>query len=308
MPHPSNHKSPLDAALIRERAAEVWKLASPCHLCPRACGAKRWEDEKGFCGVGRLALVSSAFPHHGEEDCLRGIRGSGTIFLSGCALACIFCQNYELSHYHEGREETAEAIAAMMMQLQESGCHNINWVTPTNVVPHLLDALALSAERGLRLPIVYNSGGYDAVETLRLLDGIVDIYMPDFKYGSSEIAERLSDCANYPGTARNAVREMYRQVGDLKLDEDGFAYRGILIRHLVLPSGLAGTPEVMSFLALEISPHTFVNLMGQYRPCFRSDEEPLLRRPITSREWLEAGDAAYAAGLYRFDQKNLPFY
>ncbi len=286
---------------IRERAEQAWKLMELCRLCPRTCEIDRTQKERGVCGIGAAALVSSAFPHHGEEDCLRGTNGSGTIFFSGCNLNCIFCQNYSLSHLHEGEEADDGLLAEIMLRLQRIGCHNINFVTPTHVVPHILDAVAIAVENGFHLPIVYNSGGYDSVETLRLLDGIVDIYMPDFKYWESEVAERLSQAADYPEIARQAVKEMHRQVGDLVLDEDGIAQRGLLIRHLVLPNNQAGTKEIMEFLAQEISPRTFVNIMGQYRPCWKANTVSEINRAVRVHEILEAKESAVKVGLSRFD-------
>lgn len=290
----------LDKRLIEERARAAWERADPCRLCPRCCGARRRENEKGVCGVGRAARVSSYFPHHGEERCLRGNRGSGTIFFSGCNLGCIFCQNYELSRLGEGAETSARDVAAAMMYLQEAGCHNLNLVTPTHVVPQILDALALAVEAGFNLPVVYNSGGYDSVETLALLDGIVDIYMPDFKYWDPWAAERMSGAGDYPETARRAVKEMHRQTGDLVLDERGIAVRGLLVRHLVLPLGWAGTREIMRFLAGEISPDTFVNVMGQYHPCWEARTVEEINRPVRYEELMQARGEAVAAGLRRF--------
>ncbi|MFB3785740.1 MAG: radical SAM protein [bacterium] len=290
----------MDRNLIKERARGAWDLADPCRLCPRRCGVRRQEDEKGVCGTGRAAKVSSYFPHHGEERCLRGTRGSGTIFFAGCNLGCIFCQNYELSQLGEGREAVPQSLAAVMLYLQEAECHNLNLVTPSHVVPQILDALALAVEQGFNLPVVYNSGGYDSVETLALLEGIVDIYMPDFKYWDSTVAERLSGAGDYPETARRAVREMHRQTGDLMLDEKGIAVRGLLVRHLVLPNGLAGTWEVMRFLADEISSDTFVNVMGQYHPCWRARMVEEINRPVRLEEILHARQEAVTLGLRRF--------
>ncbi|HOL93767.1 MAG TPA: radical SAM protein [bacterium] len=290
----------LDKKIIAKRAQAAWEMADPCRLCPRHCGVRRRENKKGVCGTGRAAKVSSYFPHHGEERCLRGTRGSGTIFFAGCNLGCIFCQNYELSQLGEGRETAPEELAAAMMYLQEAGCHNLNLVTPTHVVPHILDALVVAVEAGFTLPIVYNSGGYDAVETLTLLEGIVDIYMPDFKYWDPVAAEQLSGAGDYPMTARQAVKEMHRQTGDLVLDDHGIAVRGLLVRHLVLPNGMAGTRDIMRFLADEISSDTFVNVMGQYHPCWRARTVAEINRPVRIEEIIRARQEALAAGLRRF--------
>jgi putative pyruvate formate lyase activating enzyme len=244
-------------------------------------------------------VVSSAGPHHGEEPPISGRRGSGTIFFAGCNLRCWFCQNASISHGRAGREAGAETVAGMMLGLQEAGCHNINLVTPSHVVPQILEALALAAGGGLRLPLVYNSSGYDEVETLRALDGVVDIYMPDLKYADGPTARRLSGAADYPQVARAALREMHRQVGDLTTTADGVARRGLLVRHLVLPGGAAGTADCMKFLAEEISPDTAVNVMDQYRPHFRAYRRPEVARPLRRHEHEQALAAARAAGLWR---------
>jgi putative pyruvate formate lyase activating enzyme len=248
--------------------------------------------------------VSSAGPHFGEEDVLVGSGGSGTIFFAGCNLGCIFCQNCDISHLGEGREVSAERLASMMLGLQEVGCHNINFVTPTHCVPQILESLDLAAAKGLRVPLVYNCGGYECVETLRLLDGVFDIYMPDAKYADGAVAKRLSDAPDYPDVMRDALREMHRQVGDLELDERGIARRGLLVRHLVLPDGLAGTGDVMRFLA-SLSENTYVNVMAQYRPCYRAHEVPELARPISRDEFAGAVQMALDAGLTQLDQRRM---
>lgn len=285
---------------IEERARQAWEMAGECRLCPRTCGTNRLEHSDGVCRTGRDAIVSSAFAHHGEEDCLRGRYGSGTIFFSMCNLNCVFCQNYELSHLGEGRETDAPQLAKIMRLLQESGCHNINLVTPTHVVPQILDALAIAVAEGLRVPVVYNCSGYDSVETLRLLDGVVDIYMPDFKFWDPEVAERLTGARDYPETARNATIEMHRQTGDLTLDGKGIAKRGVLVRHLVLPNNWAGTKDVMRFLTEKVSSQTYVNLMAQYRPCGRAAEIEEIDRPVTLQEMRQARQDAWEAGITRF--------
>jgi putative pyruvate formate lyase activating enzyme len=259
--------------------------------------------------VGRQARVSSCFPHHGEENCLRGWQGSGTIFFSGCNLLCVFCQNWEISHELEGRDVSPQQLAEMMLALAAAGCHNINWVTPTHVVPQALAALALAAEQGLRLPIVYNSGGYDLLETLRLLDGVVDIYMPDFKLWDPDVAERLLKARDYPEVARRALTEMHRQVGVLQLDEHGLARRGLLVRHLVMPNGLAGTGEIARWLAETLSPDTYVNVMAQYHAAGavgganETGRFADIARLITAAEFRTAVAEARRSGLRRFDHR-----
>ncbi len=251
-------------------------------------------------------MVSSYGPHLGEEAPLVGRNGSGTIFFSYCNLHCIFCQNYTISQLGEGSSVASETLADMMLSLQERGCHNINLVSPSHVVPYILDALDIAAAKGLHLPLVYNTGGYDAIETLKLLDGIVDIYMPDMKYSDGKTAERLSGIKDYPKINRAAVREMHRQVGDLKMDESGIAQRGLLVRHLVLPNGLAGTEEVVKFLADEISAETYLNIMSQYRPCYKAFDIPTLNRPLKDKEFNDAVNLAHQQGLYRLDKEQFP--
>jgi putative pyruvate formate lyase activating enzyme len=288
--------------LARRAETAVAGLAR-CNGCPRACGANRLAGETGICRTGRYARVGSCFPHHGEEDCLRGWAGSGTIFFHQCNLRCVFCQNFEISQADLGEETPPARLAAMMLELQSRGCHNINFVTPSHVVPQILEALPPAVERGLRLPIVYNTSAYDSLENLRLLDGIVDIYMPDFKFWSEEAAEEFLNARDYPAAARDAIREMHRQVGELKLDRCGLARRGVLVRHLVMPDGAAGTREIMNFLAGEISPATFVNVMAQYRPSGRVGPAGYSRinRRITPAEFDKARQWARDAGLFRYD-------
>lgn len=296
----SIRKPALNPDLIRLRAHCALAYFSPCRLCPHACGALRADGEIGRCGIGESVSVGAVMPHHGEERCLSGFNGSGTIFFAGCNLDCVFCQNYDLSQLVNGKILSLRELASAMTFLQELECHNVNWVTPTHVIPQILQSLAYAVEDGFTLPIVYNSGGYDSVEILKLLDGIVDIYMPDFKYWDSETAERFSGARDYPEAARNALREMYRQVGDLQIDDNGLATRGLLVRHLVLPGDLAGTASVMRFLAEEISPNTFINVMGQYHPCYRAKDIAPLDRPLFSEELLQVRQQARKAGLSRF--------
>lgn len=252
-------------------------------------------------------MASSYGPHFGEEAPLVGRHGSGTIFFTYCNLHCTFCQNYTISQLGEGSPVGRETLAGMMLSLQDKGCHNINLVSPTHVVPYILDALDLAAAKGLNLPLVYNTGGYDAIETLKLLDGVVDIYMPDMKYSDEETAEQLSGIKNYPRVNRAAVKEMHRQVGDLQLDEEGVARRGLLVRHLVLPNGLAGTEEVVSFLAREVSANTYLNIMAQYHPCYKAFDIPKLARPLLGQEFSDAIDLAHQQGLYRLDKEQFPW-
>jgi putative pyruvate formate lyase activating enzyme len=307
---------PAYLALFRDGRLGARALRAPsfldgCRLCPRACGARRLEGQRGTCGVGRRAVVSSAFPHHGEEDCLRGAHGSGTIFFSGCNLRCAFCQNSDISWSVPGVEMDARSLADVMLALQERGCHNLNLVTPSHVVPQVVEAVALAAGRGLRLPIVYNSSGYDAVETLRLLDGIVDVYMPDFKYWRASTGQRYSSAPDYPAVARRAIREMHRQVGPLRLGRDGLARRGVLVRHLVMPGFGEESAAILEWLAREVSPDTYLNVMDQYQPAWQVGAwdggrvlfAELDRRPRAC-EIEAAYEAARRAGLWRFDQRR----
>jgi putative pyruvate formate lyase activating enzyme len=285
--------------ILEERARQALASLGSCEICPRHCKVDRLQDERGFCRIGRHARVYSYAPHFGEEPPLVGRAGSGTIFFSGCNLSCVFCQNYDISQQDVGQEVSAEALARMMLALQRSGCHNINFVTPTHVVPQILEALVLARKEGLHIPLVYNSGGYDSVETLQLLEGIFDVFMPDAKFGSDEMALKYSGAPHYTGIMKSAIREMHRQVGDLVLDEDGIAVRGLMVRHLVLPAGTAGTAEVVRFLAREISSNTYLNIMSQYRPEYNACSFLELSRPITGQEYRDALRLAARAGLTR---------
>lgn len=290
---------------LKRRAEEAHARLEECRFCSRECGTNRLLGAKGAaCRTGERAVVSSYHAHFGEESPLVRYHGSGTIFFSWCNLRCQFCQNYEISQLGQGREVEPEEVARMMLHLQAQGCHNINFVSPTHVVPQILAALALAAEKGLRIPLVYNTGGYDHLETLALLDGVIDIYMPDMKYSDEATARRLSKIKNYPEVNRQAVKEMHRQVGDLVLDEDGTAQRGLLVRHLVLPHGLAGTAQVVEFLAKEISANTYLNVMDQYRPCYKADQFPEISRPPTQAEIAEAVSLVREAGLMRLDERR----
>jgi putative pyruvate formate lyase activating enzyme len=263
-------------------------LLESCSVCPRSCGVNRLAGEVGKCRTSRWAVVSSYGAHFGEEAPLVGKRGSGTIFFANCNLECVFCQNYSISQLGEGHRVDKEELAYIMLSLQREGCHNINLVSPTHVIPQILEALELAVESDLKLPLVYNSGGYDSVDTLKLLDGIVDIYMPDMKYDDEETARELSGISKYPQANKAAVKEMHRQTGDLQIDREGIAQRGLLIRHLVLPDGLAGTETIMGFVSGEISRDSYVNVMAQYRPSYKARQIPRLGRRISSTEFHEA--------------------
>jgi putative pyruvate formate lyase activating enzyme len=297
--------------LFPERIEKAWAILESCTLCPRACRINRLKGELGTCRAGSRPEVSSHSPHFGEERPLVGLHGSGTIFLTHCNLRCRFCQNYSISHLGEGQEVSFERLGRMMIELQDLGCHNINFVTPTHFVPQILKALPEAVDHGLRVPLVYNSSGYDSAAVLDLLDGIFDIYMPDFKFALPGPAREYCQAPDYPEAARSAIKTMHRQVGDLVLDERGIARRGLLVRHLVLPKGLAGTDEVVRFLAEEISPHTYVNIMDQYFPCGDIPARSPLGRRTNGEEYQEAVRLALAAGLTRLDNRQrhrLVFY
>jgi len=279
-------------------------LMEACHLCPRECGVNRLKGETGYCGTGRKARVASYNPHYGEEAPLVGRNGSGTIFLSSCNLLCGFCQNYEISHLAEGVEVEPVHMAAMMIHLAERGCHNINFVTPTHVVPQILEALIPAIEQGLKVPLVYNSGGYDRKETLELLDGIFDIYMPDFKFSRNKWAARFCNAPDYADVAMKAIEEMHRQVGDLVIDDEGIGLRGLLLRHLVMPNDVAGTGKIMEFIAEEISKDTYINVMDQYRPCGNAEQDEYINRRLTAPEYRDAISSFKNAGLTRLDTKD----
>ncbi|WP_025270281.1 radical SAM protein [Hippea sp. KM1] len=291
---------------LDEKIEKAYEMLKSCRLCPRVCRVNRLAGKKGICNTAELPAVADYFPHFGEEDVLVGKNGSGTIFISCCNLLCIYCQNSSTSHLCEGRTVSIEEFSQMMLSLQRQGCHNINIVTPTHIVPQFLKALKLAIEDGLSIPIVYNTSGYELPETLNLLDGIIDIYMPDFKYWDSKTAEAYSSAKDYPQITKNAIKIMHKQVGDLVI-EDGIAKRGLIIRHLVLPNRLAGTKEIVNFIAKEVSPNTYTNIMAQYRPlglAYRFEE---IARPITEEEYLEALLWAIEAGLRRLDNSCLDF-
>ena len=291
---------------LEKRAITSLEGLKACKVCPRDCGINRLEGETAVCKSGRYATVASYNAHLGEEDCLRGWRGSGTIFFSWCNLCCVFCQNFDISQDGAGSELHPSQLAEIMLRLQDIACHNINFVTPEHVVPQILEALLLAVDRGLRLPLVYNTSAYDSLHTLHLLDGIVDIYMPDFKIWDSKLALRYLKAKDYPEKARQAIREMHRQVGVLKMDAEGLAKRGVLVRHLVMPGEAAGTDSIMKFLAEEISPDTYVNIMPQYYPAGKvsGDKYSEINRRLTNDEFENALEAARSAGLWRFDVRR----
>ncbi len=295
---------------LADRAAVVMDRLAFCTLCPHRCGVNRLQGQIGKCRVARRARVASFAPHFGEEQPLVGGSGSGTIFFEGCSLDCVFCQNAEISHLDASGDDAPEAVTAhqladIMLKLQECGCLNINLVTPGHVVPQILEALVLAADQGMHLPLVYNSSGYDSVQTLQLLDGIVDIYMPDCKFMSREAAARYTGAADYPAVMQAAVLEMHRQVGNLVLDKKNIARRGLLIRHLVMPGCLEDAEKIVRFLATEVSEDTYVNIMDQYHPCFRAAEYPGIKRPLAAAEYALAMQAARQAGLHRFEEKDV---
>ncbi len=287
---------------LARRAAQLREIYAACRLCPRTCGVNRLKGEKGVCNGTARARIYSAHPHFGEERPLVGRGGSGTIFFSNCNLRCVFCQNWEISHRGDGRDISDEDLGRTMAAVQSQGCHNINLVTPTHYVPNIVAALRTAARGGLRLPLVYNCGGYEPVEIIRQLDGIVDIYMPDFKYTDGAMAEKYSTGArDYPEIAAAAIQEMHRQVGELAVDERGIARRGLMIRHLVMPNNIAGTDKFVKWVAEKLTPNTYVNIMAQYRPEYRAREFPGISRRVTMAEYSTAVRWAREAGLKRLD-------
>ena len=298
-----NYVQLLESGELEKRIATALEGLQNCTVCPWDCNINRLEDEKKVCRTGRLARVASHFPHFGEEDCLRGWRGSGTIFFAWCNLRCVFCQNFDISQKEAGKEVTPAELAAMMIELQERGCHNINWVTPEHVVPQILESLPMAIDMGLRLPIVYNTSAFDSLESIRLMNGIVDIYMPDFKYWSEDKSQRYLKTTKYPKAARQVISEMHKQVGDLTFDENGLAVRGLLVRHLVMPGEQDESRRIMNFLAREISTSTYVNIMDQYYPAGKVVDKkfPEINRRITPKEVEDVILTAKELGLSRFD-------
>jgi len=287
---------------FKKRIDKLFKILKHCTLCPRKCKVNRLKNERGFCDLGWKPKVFSFHPHFGEEKVLVGERGSGTIFFTSCNLTCVFCQNFEISQLKEGEEICCEKLSQIMLTLQDFGCANINLVTPTCQIPQIVKSLFLAREKGLKIPVVYNTNSYERVEVLRLLEGIVDIYLPDFKYSNNEIALKYSGVSNYFEVAKKAIKEMHRQVGDLVLDEKGIAQKGVLVRHLVLPNDLAGTEEIFRFLSTKVSKNIFLNIMDQYYPCFKAFEYDELNRPITKKEYEKALNLAQKYGLRRISR------
>ena len=296
-----------NTGLLKQRVDQTYKILKSCILCPRKCKVDRLSGETGICKTAENAYVSSYSPHFGEEAPLVGRNGSGTIFFTHCNLLCIFCQNYDISHQGIGEAVSNEQLADIMLHLQKTGCHNINFVTPSHVVPQILAALEIAVEAGLSVPLVYNSSGYDSTHTLELLEGVIDIYMPDFKFWDPDVAQKTCDAEDYPEIARRAVVEMHRQVGDLVTDESGIARRGLLLRHLVLPHDLAGTRQIMKFIAGHVSTHTYVNIMPQYRPCGRASEIKALSRHLSQKDFQTALQAAIDEGIERLDSRKRRF-
>jgi putative pyruvate formate lyase activating enzyme len=288
----------ISAHELEQRMEQAFALLDSCRVCPRECGVNRLKDDKlGFCRSGLNPVISSVSPHHGEEPPLSGTRGSGTIFFANCNLRCVYCQNYPISQMGNGAERTPGELACQMLWLQEQGCHNLNLVTPTHFVPQILKALGIARERDFNLPIVYNTSGYDSVETLKLLDGIIDIYLPDMRYGDDKAAMRYSVAPHYVAVNQAAIKEMYRQVRNLVVDEQGIATRGLIVRHLVLPGGLSRTDGVMKFLAENISKDVYISLMSQYFPAYKTAEFPYVNRGINEQEYDKAYDIKMKYGL-----------
>jgi putative pyruvate formate lyase activating enzyme len=293
-----------------DRIQQVFAVFEKCELCPRRCGVNRRAGEKGFCRAPQKVMVHSYNPHFGEELPLAGKRGSGTIFFSNCNLRCVFCQNWPIAHEGRGTEISNEKLADIMLALQRVGCHNINLVTPTHIMPHILEATRIAMQKGLRLPLCYNTSGYERVEIIELLDGIVDIYLPDLKFMDGAEAERynLAAAFDYPVRAQESIIEMHRQVGDLLTDEDGVARRGLMVRHLVMPNRVAGTQEFVHWVAENLSKGTYINIMSQYRVEYKAFEYEPIARAITSEEFVEAIDWAKGAGLINLDERSLAQY
>lgn len=289
----------LSPKIQKERVKQAYKILESCTLCPRKCKVNRLKDERGYCGVGRGLEVASSGPHFGEEDVLVGRGGSGAIFLNSCNLSCVFCQNYDISQLRHGQAVSLDEFVQMMLLLQKSGCHNINFVTPTHFIPQMLKAVFMAQEKGLHLPLVYNCGGYESVESLALLEEVIDIYMPDAKYADEENAGKFSNAPRYPEIIKEVLKEMHRQVGDLIINEEGIAVKGLLIRHLVLPNNLSETETLLRFIATEVSVDSYVNIMDQYQPCFKAGDFPKISRPITQQEYSKAIEIAKSFGLHR---------
>ena len=302
------YRNLLENGILKQRVEQAYAHLSICDVCAWECPVDRRAGKMGVCRTGELAKVSSYGPHFGEESPLTGTRGSGTIFFTRCNLRCQYCQNHDISQTDQGELVEPKTIAAMMLELQSRGCHNINFVSPSHVVPQILAAVWIAAQAGLEIPLVFNSGGYDSMALLELLDGVIDIYMPDMKYGNAEVAKRYSRIHNYPQVNQQVVKEMHRQVGDLSMNEHSIAKRGLLVRHLVLPNNLAGTAEIIRFLSNAVSTRTYLNILSQYRPAYKSHLYPELNRRVTNQEYEFAVDIALSAGMSNLDQKNTRFW
>lgn len=284
--------------ILQERADRLYRELKNCEICPRNCRVDRLEGKVGFCKTGKKARVYSYFSHYGEEPAISGENGSGTIFFSNCNLGCLYCQNYEFSQLGKGKEVEEEELASYILELQKEGCHNINFVTPTHVIAQILKALILAIEKGLSIPLVYNTSGYDSLEALKLLDGIFDIYLPDARYGDSGIAFKYSQAKDYPTVNKTALKEMYRQVGKAKINDAGVIESGLIIRHLVLPNNLSSTDKIMRFIAQELSPDTYISLMSQYFPCHKAKDYHELSRRLRREEYSAAMEIMYSCGLH----------
>ncbi len=295
--HPSYLESYKNKSLIKT-AKKIWEMLESCSLCPRNCKVNRLKNEKGFCKTGIKARVCSFMPHYGEEPSISGQKGSGTIFFSYCNQGCVYCQNYEFSQLGQGKEITPEELAGFMLELQELGCHNINLVTPTHVLPQILKALTIAIPKGLNLPLVYNTGGYELAHIIELLNGIVDIFLPDMRYAENEMAIKYSSAPGYPQYNQSAVKQMHSQVGVAEIDEQGIIQKGLIIRHLVLPHNIAGTDEIMQFISREVSQETYISLMSQYLPYYKASSFPELSRRLTYNEYEEAKENMHAHNLY----------
>jgi len=306
--HQSRYLNLIESGELSRRVAQSYNRLTSCNICAHKCGVNRREGELGICKTGGKAKISSYGRHMGEENPLRGYQGSGTIFFTRCNLRCQYCQNHDISQSDSGNEIEPEDLAGFMLELQDAGCHNINFVSPSHVVPQIMAGVLIAAQAGLNIPLVYNTGGYDSMPTLTLLNGVIDIYMPDMKYADPQIAERYSKIPDYPRVNRIAVKEMHSQVGDLLLDERGIAKRGLLIRHLILPNNLAGTDHIIKYIAEEISKNTYLNLMDQYRPAYRAHHYPELNRRISQEEYDKAVFMAESAGLTRLDERRSNFF
>lgn len=287
---------------LETKTEKLFKKLENCEICPRKCRVNRLKNEKGFCQLGNLPMVSSYHPHFGEESVLVGTHGSGTIFFTSCNLACVYCQNYDISQLRIGEIISFEELAEAMINLQNLGCHNINFVTPTPQVPQIVKALSIAIKRGLKIPLVYNTNSYDSVEILKLLDGIIDIYLPDAKYSNNEIALNYSQVPNYFEIMKKAIKEMWQQVGNLIINDEGIAVKGLLVRHLVLPNNLAGSEKIFEFLAKEVSVNTFINIMDQYYPCYKASHYPELKRKITQEEYKKTIELAKKFNLKKISQ------